>query len=313
MYSSLGNTSSFLPDRYLAPYDEEKTASEGYDSLLLVGFWGEMPGISWTFSAITKQFTLPTTRINVGDGNLKDGMYYLPLSSNAAYYIKGADIVLVASPNGWFSGSDIVGEPVGTGDGSAVDFKTKFGYVTNATVYVDGVAADCAIDTNKPSDAKHSFAGRLRAIDGAGMPTCSVMSGLSDYNSAYFENPYFETIGIDAAVFKYGYLYASQDLADWKQVASVSDRSNPREMTVAEQYKHYRYWKFTGYGSSYTDGALRAIYSTEERTTNIHFATPPAPGAVITADYHTPCIAKDENHVFDFSVTIQLGEFNPDA
>ena len=42
---------------------------------------------------------------------------------------------------------------------------------------------------------------------------------------------------------------------------------------------------------------------------NIHFTTAPASGAVITADYHTPTIAKDTNHVFDLTVTIQLGEY----
>ena len=43
---------------------------------------------------------------------------------------------------------------------------------------------------------------------------------------------------------------------------------------------------------------------------SIHFATAPASGAVITADYHTPTIAKDTNHVFDLTVTIQLGEYS---
>ena len=68
----------------------------------------------------------------------------------------------------------------------------------------------------------------------------------------------------------------------------------------------------TGSATNYGDGYLFAVHSTETRTTNIHFATPPAAGAVITADYHTPCIAKDENHVFDCSVTIQIGEYTED-
>lgn len=42
---------------------------------------------------------------------------------------------------------------------------------------------------------------------------------------------------------------------------------------------------------------------------NVHFTTAPATGAAITADYHTDIIAKDENHVFDFSMEIQLGEY----
>jgi len=44
---------------------------------------------------------------------------------------------------------------------------------------------------------------------------------------------------------------------------------------------------------------------------NIHFSTPPANGAVITADYQTPVAGKDVNHVFDYTFTLQLGEYTP--
>jgi hypothetical protein len=42
---------------------------------------------------------------------------------------------------------------------------------------------------------------------------------------------------------------------------------------------------------------------------NIRFTTPPAEGAVITANYYTPVVAKDSDHVFDMSITIHLGEY----
>lgn len=307
-YNSLGTAASWVPHTYRSPYGVEGYASEGYDASLLVGSWNEQSVSDWTFDASTKRFTLPTKRLDVGSGNTNYGMYQLTLSSSKSYYVKSADIVLHAAPGGWFAGSDIVGEAIGTGDGSTVDFKTKFGYVTDATIYVDGVPAACTIDTEQPSDEKHTFAGRVRCIDKAGNPTCGIITGMSSGYSTYWENPHFETIGIEALVFKFGYVYASNNLTDWTQVATSSDRSNPSTKTIAEQYRHYRYWYFKGYGS-YNDGVLYAIHSTETRTTNIHFATPPAVGAVITADYHTPCIAKDENHVFDFSVTIQMGEY----
>jgi hypothetical protein len=41
---------------------------------------------------------------------------------------------------------------------------------------------------------------------------------------------------------------------------------------------------------------------------NIIFDTAPANGAVITADYDCEVIAKDANHVFDFSFEITLAE-----
>lgn len=307
-YNSQGTAASWVPYAYRAPYGTADYASEGYDATLLVGSWSEQTATDWSFSASTKQFTLPTKRLDVGYGNTDYGMYYLTLSSSKSYYVKSADIVLYAAPGGWFPGSDIVGEAIGTGDGSTVDFKTKFGYVTNPTIYVDGVPADCVVDVEAPSDAKHTFAARVRAIDENGNPVVSVPTGAGSYNKFYWENPYWETIGIEVVVCKYGYVYASQDMKNWTQVVYAYDRSTPTVGTIQSQYKNYRYWYYVGYGS-YNDGVLYAIHSTETRTTNIHFSTPPAAGAVITADYHTPCIAKDENHVFDFSVTIQMGEY----
>ena len=36
----------------------------------------------------------------------------------------------------------------------------------------------------------------------------------------------------------------------------------------------------------------------------------PAEGSVITIDYTPQCIPKDENHVFDLSVTFHFGEYS---
>lgn len=61
----------------------------------------------------------------------------------------------------------------------------------------------------------------------------------------------------------------------------------------------------------YVDGVAVPATVTNQAAlgNNIAITTPPASGAVITADYHTPVIAKDSNHVFDFTLTIQLGEY----
>ena len=39
------------------------------------------------------------------------------------------------------------------------------------------------------------------------------------------------------------------------------------------------------------------------------FNRPLGSDAVVTADHHTSVIAKDVNHVFDFSVTFNYGEY----
>ena len=111
---------------------------------------------------------------------------------------QGSAIILSTGDNTWYPGSTITGEAIGTGDGSTVDFSSKFRLHKNCKIMVNG----------------------------------------SSTNNV--------TLDID------------KDIA-------------------ADSY-------------------------------NIHFTEPPSEGDVITADYFTDVIAKDENHVFDFSITFHFGE-----
>ena len=149
---------------------------------------------SFTVDTSTKKITVIINRIDAPHGN-GHGIFKI---ENKSY--NGSDWVLmftVPFTNISSFGSDIVGEAIGTGNGSTKDFPTYFTDTTNATIFVDGVGA----------------------------------TGVT--------------------------------------VDNVSTVSN-----------------------------------------NIHFVTAPASGSVITANYHTPVIAKDANHVFDLTVTIQLGEYS---
>lgn len=137
-------------------------------------------------------FIIP--RIAVGSGNLAGGISEIEI---VGYYGSMEQIISIPVTSEWYPGSNIVGESIGTGDGTTTAFATDFVHATNATIYVNGVA----------------------------------QSGVT-----------------------------------------VTDAS-----TV---------------------------------TNNIVFTTAPASGAVITADYHTSVIAKDVNHVFDFSVTFNFGEYS---
>lgn len=144
-------------------------------------------------SSTNKKVTFTMSRIAASTANMSGGIAKIVLQG---YYNSAQqNIVIPVSPL-WYSGSNIIGEAVGTGNGTATAFATDFVHATNATIYVDGVA----------------------------------QTGVT-----------------------------------------VSDSA-----TV---------------------------------TNNIVFTTPPASGAVITADYHTSVIAKDINHVFDFSITFNFGEY----
>jgi hypothetical protein len=93
---------------------------------------------------------------------------------------------------------------------------------------------------------------------------------------------------------------------------------NGKPTPIPAEYQHRKYWRIGRdgeFGSDTSDlaTAYQKFTTTIDVLHNVRFDTPPAAGAVITADYVSDTIAKDENHVFDLTITIQLGEFNPDA
>ena len=146
-----------------------------------------------TPSNANKKVAFTTPRIGASVANLSGGISKIVLTGSSSPKLQK---IIIPVSSLWYPGSDIVGEAIGTGDGSTTAFATDFVHATNATIYVNGVA---------------------------------------------------------------------------QNNVTVSDSA-----TV---------------------------------TNNIVFATAPASGAVITADYHTSVIAKDANHVFDFTITFNFGEY----
>ncbi len=217
----------------------------------------------------------------------------------------------------WYRGTSIVGEPIGTGDGETVDFKTAFPFVTEATIKINGaVETSVTVDLNmppkahfvSPSSEEWSYGFELNSIDSAGMswfsklPTANRFSELGPIE--YYENPHYSKVGINALRGTSGVVvYATNNLNSWHQVA-VLNGSTSSSVAVPTEYQNCRYWKFEH------TGMFWAMVKADIPEYNIHFDTPPAVGAVITADYYTKTIAKDENHVFDLTVTIQLGEYS---
>ena len=95
----------------------------------------------------------------------------------------------------------------------------------------------------------------------------------------------------------------SNDLNEWIDVFSLTSYSGS---SVPEAYQNYRYWRFNGHD---TKGWTVTLTANITDTKNIHFASPPAEGSVITVDYTTKVIPKDTNHVFDMKLSIQLNEY----
>ena len=251
-----------------------------------------------TFDAATKRLILGTGRATAGTGN-QDGWSSLSFGIVDTRYANSQDFLFRVGGS-WYPGTQITGEAIGTGDGATVDFSTKFGFVENPVIYVDGVpVSGVSVNVGELINPRDNYAGMFNSIDANGNLICRVDNN-SSYANVYYENPNYETVGITEL--RKGDNgkdhYVSHDLIEWVRVSGS---------TIPAEYQHYRYWR-NNQGTMFYYG----VTTTDPRTTNIHFDTPPAAGAVITADYFTKTIAKDENHVFDFSLTIQLGEYTED-
>lgn len=268
-----------------------------------------------SFEASSRTATVTFNRIPVGKGNVRNGAHGVMVS----HILTGSDGSLPVGPclyfaSDVFGGSDIIGESVGTGDGTTVDFATKFDLPTNAVVYVDGVLADATVDeVPLNSSCMQGYFEMITEEDGNAYPGCHFSTSYSNiYGDDYFfalpHGVYynrFHSYGIKRIAGRYGNNIAvsvSNDLLTWTNLGTF----NSNGTDIPEEYWYSKYWNF-GYGD--TSCWVTTAEAVSLTGKNIHFAEPPPQGSVITIDYHTPTIAKDENHVFDLTVTIQLGEY----
>ena len=198
----------------------------------------------------------------------------------------------------FYSGSDISGESLGTGDGTIKDFKTAFSMVSAVTVYVDGVPTAVTVDENVPFIVgyKNSIFKKIIILDGKEAlqmerPRYNQRDILPAQNADenIYINDFCEKIGIVS--WSSSGVSVSNDRSTWVDISGTN---------VPEAYQHYKYIKLS------TANTVSTF--TRSSDSNIHFAVAPPSGATITADYHTATIAKDANHVFDCSVTLQFGE-----
>lgn len=267
-----------------------------------------------------KQMTLVAKRIAVGKQNIYGGARYVILLSGYEYdslsygqqYFQRPFLALMPSSE-WIDPSVIKGETVGTGDGTTADFKTKFDFPYNAKVYVNGVEDDTAtVEKIGVNCSANCYFDCVDIIDGTIYPPRTDKYEYASQPYLYFYNANHEN-GVTA--FGSSYVtsaYCSNDGSSW----TYANRT-----AISETLQKYKYWRlrfdkssaskmtyFDDYDPT-TDTSAFTTYATLAKTSNIHFETPPPAGAVITIDYTTDVIAKDENHVFDLSLTIQLGEY----
>ena len=197
-------------------------------------------------------------------------------------------------------------EQIGTGDDDTTDFSTTFPFIPSGTVIkVDGTPVSPTIYSGLP---------RAKDITQFMRPLAPDFSpvNFNALKTTIFENPFYTNYGITSVVGSAYTLYSSDDAETWTEVLDLA-LGGSTESTVGAGYVNKRYWKlvvkdWSGWGS----GGVSAFYcSLLDTFRNVRFASAPAEGAVITAEYTPECATKDINHVLDIEVTLQLGEYTP--
>ena len=261
----------------------------------------------------------------------------------------------------FYDGDDIVGEAIGTGDGSTTKFYTYFDLPENAKVYVNGVQKTSGVtvrrccgrmeypyrfvvglnhtstQNKKIHETSIAYTSDYYVYMRAESNQRGSFNGLVMENKNYvvgFKKIALRTIYRAADhTFYHSRLYGSNDLSNWTLLYTTTDYSP--SSTSSDSYYHvdvtlngddgkYKYYKVEREGefeywnvsyhsgsSSWYEGQIVGFY-TDSNATGHHiiFDEAPAEGDVITADYHTPLIAKDSDHVFDFGkFTISYGPY----
>ncbi len=276
--------------------------------------YGTTVNTTFVWDGANKVLTGTAARLAAASGN-----------TNSFSGINTANGDLVFNVGGsWFEGSEIVGEPIATGDGETKDFKTTFGAVrTGAKIYVDGVeqVSGVTVDNDLPNNSLWFVRRTDQVRRGAYSVRVDYRRSMSTFDDlvVYLQNPYYPSKGIESIIAattgSYGgpfYIYGSNDCVNWTDVSGKKtiDAPTTLEVPLAPANRGYKYYCIngqSGYGldAYFTCGGCKYEH---DASGDIHFETAPEEGSVITADYFSKTIAKDEYHVFDLSFTITFGE-----
>lgn len=269
---------------------------------------------NWIKDAANKKVTTPVMRLGINTGNGAIRGFGLSSVFRGLLPISGV-----------FAGHTIEGENIGVGDGETTGFNTAWGMIQNATVYVDGVPVDPAdviiredypldlIDAALSADyAEEYFPSPLERQTNiaplfgyVAAPALTTSIWQAEYQPGVLEEIFqvYKEVSYQIPSVKFYSRAAGQD--EWNlfcEFTSTDEATKP--VTVPAGHKFLRI------ETTCSDTTSRVANFEIRRTAKpiFEFATPPAAGAVITADYTVPYIPKDEFHVLDLQCSIQWGE-----
>jgi hypothetical protein len=289
-------------------------------------------GVDVTREKISKTITCTSSRLSVNDENgEKTSCWVLELQgqnkyNNSKLYLPSIEFVVGGD---WYPGTLISKETIGEGDGTTTDYSTKFSYAFDAKIYVNGVEQTSGVSVSnglcatgsseageyltlvtEDSNLENIYREIARKDVSANNLSLNLFlirkkNGIyCVYNPNYKEIPVSTISYTNAAKLS---VYGKTETDEWTFISSVEGSS--KTISLSEESKNYAFYKLVI--EPYSNKVAQNFTVTCETPVinNIHFDEPPPAGSIITADYFSKTIAKDENHVFDFSATIQLGEY----
>lgn len=251
----------------------------------------------------SKTLTLTMDRIPVASCNV-GGVKYIDFDQHYQSYgthYSARFGLCVRAGGTWFPYSDITNDAIGTGDGSTTKFNLSFQYARDVEVLVNGQKVTNFTAKYGVRDTANFIHYMDILREGSTVNNFIYnYSVSSSFTSVIFHNPMNE-VGISAIRTSSGLItvYASNDLVSWTKINDPS--------SIETFYQKYKFWKIESTDSIYYHNLT--ITPAGEVDSCVIFNAPPSAGAVITATYKSDTIAKDENHVFDLSLTIHLGEY----
>lgn len=289
-----------------------------YRSDTLAPITGTGVTVSYSGDASTKKMTFNLGRLEASAGNYDQGLMHVclgsPTESSTIYWYAAAMLVFPGGAS--YPHSVVEGEAVATGDGTTQDFTLDFAFARDAKIYIDGVeTTDFTLDYAPNSVNWKQY---MKGIDPASRDgSLVVVPQRSDYmygsgpnGKTRFYNPMW---GIGIARFVLTTMstgntsiFASDDNVNWEKI-TPADGSSTTTVYVPAEHTHKKFWRVETTSGNYSSFSLYPPPSFTGKC--LHLNTPPAEGAVITADYKCDCFAKDANHVLDMSVTIQFNEY----
>ena len=306
-----------IPDRVY--YAKEGPAAEDQYGHDFIEFYedgiGYNQATSWSYNLSDKTITATFHRLKISDCNV-GGLGTLWLCHG--YAANRASVRLHVSD--FYSGDNIQSEAVGTGDGSTKKFALAFDYPENAEVFLNGVKQTSGVTVSRKISGKIAAGAYCARLMSGSTDALNLIDSLEvgDYNdfdvyplrlnvyNGIIIRNFANDIGFEriARVGTNCKIYGSNDLVSWVTIKEWAN-DDWSDYYCDSTTGHYKYYKATN--SDSVRGA--EFYFNAMDNKSIEFATAPAQGDVITCSYHTPYIAKDSDHVFDFSYTIQVGEY----